>query len=213
MKKRLLPIMTLFGLWHNVTAQPHIGLQQYYYMGIYKTFTIVPIATYQSSKNWYAEGRYNYEAVNTLSLYGGKTFEKKAAVSYSASPILGVVLGQMNGGSAGINLEMDYRKFNFNTQTQFTFSVQQLTNNFIYSWSDLTYQFLEKFSAGVSLQQTKLYQVNGAFEKGFLIKTGIKNWNFPLYVFRPESNERYFVLGINYDWQQKNSAKNSTGQL
>ena len=201
--------MILCGLWPDVKAQSNAGLQQYYYMGMYRTFTVVPIATFQTSKNWYAEGRYNYEALNTLSLYAGKTFEKKAVISYTASPILGIVLGKLNGGSVGINLEMNYRKLDFNTQTQYTFSVEQRANSFIYSWSDLTYSITERLSAGVSLQQTKLYQTNGAFEKGFLIKTGFKSWNFPLYVFRPESNERYFVLGINYGWQQNNSAKNS----
>lgn len=211
MKKGMLPIMILFGLWHNVKAQ-HAGLEQYYYMGTYREFTFVPVAYYQSEKNWYAEGRYNYEALNTLSLYAGKSYEGKAAFSYVANPIAGVVLGRMNGGSIGINLAMDYRNFYFNTQSQYTFSVEQRSNNFIYSWSDLTYKVSEKFAAGISLQQTKLYQLNGAFEKGFLIKATYKNWNFPLYIFRPESSERYFVLGLNYEWQ-KNSAKNSINQI
>ncbi len=193
--------MILLGLWHSVKAQ-HAGLEQYYYMGTYKMFTLVPVGYLQTRKNWYAEGRFNYEALNTLSLYGGKTFEKKALVSYSASPILGIVLGQINGGSAGINLVADYKKLNFSTQSQYTFSVQQRSNNFIYSWSDFTYQVSAKFAAGFSLQQTKLYMVNGAFEKGLLIKTGYKNWTFPLYIFKPESSQRYFVLGLNYEWQK-----------
>ena len=204
--------MILLGLWHNAKAQPHAGLEQYYYMGLHQTFMIVPIVYYQTGSNWYAEGRYNYEALNTVSIYGGKTFEKSAAISYSASPIAGIVLGQMNGGSVGINLEIDFKKFYFDTQSQYTFSVQQRSDNFIYSWSDLTYQLSEKFAAGISLQQTKLYQVNGAFEKGILIKAGFKNWTFPVYVFKPQTNERYFVLGINYEWQN-NGAKNSIGQL
>lgn len=200
--------MILCGLWHNLRAQPRAGLEQYYYMGTYHTFTFVPVAYYQSTKNWYAEGRYNYEAINTLSLYGGKTFEKKGVFSYAASPILGVVLGQMNGGSAGLNLELDFRKFYFNTQSQYTFSVQQRSKSFVYSWSDLTYQLSEKFAAGISVQQTKLYQVNGALERGFLIKPTYKSFTFPLYIFKPESRDRYFVLGINYEWQN-NGAKNS----
>ncbi|MGI4727839.1 MAG: hypothetical protein ACRYGB_04635 [Janthinobacterium lividum] len=200
--------MILCGLWLSAKAQSSAGLEQYYYMGNYHTFAFVPVVHYQTNQNWYAEGRFNYEALNTLALYGGKTFEKKATVSYSATPILGVVLGEMNGGSAGLNLEMDYRRFNFNTQSQYTFSIHQQNSDFIYSWSDLTYQFAEKFAAGFSLQQTKLHQVNGAFERGFLIKPTYKSWAFPLYVFKPESRERYFVLGINYELEN-NSAKNS----
>jgi hypothetical protein len=204
----MLPIMILCGLWHNLKAQPQAGLEQYYYAGTYQTFTLVPVAYYQSSNKWYAEGRFNYEAMNTLSLYGGKTFTKNAAVSYSATPIAGVVLGQMNGGSVGLNLAVDYQKFNFNTQSQHTFSIQQPGNSFTYSWSDFTYRFFKKFAGGASLQQTKLYRVNGAFEKGILLKTSFKNWTFPLYIFRPEAPDRYFVLGINYEWENI-GAKNS----
>jgi hypothetical protein len=211
MKKGLLPIMILLGLWHNTKGQ-QAGLEQYYYMGAYRDFTFVPVGYYQTTKNWYMEGRFNYEALNTLSLYAGKTFERKALFSYAASPIAGVVLGKMNGGSVGLNLQMDYRNFDFNTQSQYTFSIQQRSNNFIYSWSDLTYKLSEKFAAGLSLQQTKLYQLNGALEKGFLVKAAYKSWSFPLYIFKPESSERYFVLGLNYEWQ-KNGRKNSINQL
>ncbi len=199
--------MILFGWWHNAHAQ-QAGLDQYYYTGTYRNFTFAPVAYYQTETKWYAEGRFNYEALNTLSLYAGKTFERKATFSYTASPIAGVVFGRINGGSAGINLECDYRNVYLNTQSQYTFSVQQRSNSFIYSWSDLTYKFSKNFAAGLSVQQTKIYQLNGAFEKGFLLKAAYKNWSFPLYIFRPGSSERYFVLGLNYEWQ-KNGSKNS----
>ncbi|RYY25625.1 MAG: hypothetical protein EOP41_05095 [Sphingobacteriaceae bacterium] len=189
-------------MWLNTKAQSRAGAQQYYYMGNYHTFSFVPVVYYQSAEKWYAEGRFNYEAQNTMALYGGKTFEKQAVVSYSVSPIVGVVLGEMNGGSAGINLNLDYRKFNFNTQSQYTFSIQQQSNNFIYSWSDLTYQLWDKMAAGISVQQTKLYQVNGAFERGILLKPTYKSWTFPLYIFKPETKDRYFVLGITYEWEK-----------
>ena len=193
--------MILCGLWHNAIAQA--GLQQYYYMGAYREFSVVPIASYQTSNNWYMEARYNYEALNSFSLYYGKTFEKTAPVSYQVSPILGFVAGSLDGGSVGMNLEMDYNKLNFNTQSQYTFSIDKRSNSYVYSWSDLTYQLTDRFAAGVSLQQTKLYQVNGTFESGILVKAAYNAWTFPLYIFRPGTGNRYFVLGINYQWQKK----------
>ncbi|WP_419801412.1 hypothetical protein [Mucilaginibacter sp.] len=209
MKKRLLLATTILcGLWHNLPAQSRAGVEQYYYMGNYQTFAFVPVVYYQSAKKWYAEGRFNYEALNTMALYGGKTFDKTGVISYTASPLLGIVLGEMNGGSVGLNLEADYHRLSFNTQSQYTFSAQQRTNNFVYSWSDLTYRVSGRFAAGASLQQTKLYHVNGAFDTGILLKPAYKSWAFPLYLFRPESKERYFVLGINYEWEN-NHAKNS----
>lgn len=90
----------LFVSWHKAHTQAQGGVGQYYYMGEGQPFSFVPIAYYQSSNKWYIEGRYNYEANRTMSVYAGKTFEKNAAVSYSASPIIGAVMGNFNGGQS-----------------------------------------------------------------------------------------------------------------
>lgn len=205
--------MILCGLWHNTEAQAQAGLEQYYYMGTYKTLLLVPVAYYQTNTNWYAEARYNYEAANAFSMYYGKSFEKDAALSYSICPVLGFVLGGMNGASVGLNLETAYKKLAFSTQSQYTISVDKRSNSFVYSWSDLTYQLSEKFAAGVSLQQTKLYHINNVLESGILIKAGFRSFSFPLYIFNPTTTNRYFVLGINYEWQKKSMIKTASTKL
>ncbi len=199
MKKVMLLIM-LSGLSHEANLQAQGGVEQYYYMGERRALTFIPIAYYQTSSNWYIEGRYNFEALKTFSVYAGKTFEKEAALSYSASPVAGVVMGRFNGGSVGGNLEVDYKRFFFSSQLQYTFSMEDKTENFIYSWSDLSYQVLNNISGGFSVQQTNLYAVKYKLEKGIFLKALLGNWSFPLYVFSPFTKERYFVLGLNLDW-------------
>src|SRR4051794_14791402 len=97
--KKLIWLIILLGLWHSGHSQAHGGAEQYYYMGERQTFTFVPLVNYEMGNNWFIEGRYNYEALKTMSVYAGKTFEKKSVVSYSASPIFGAVLGGYKGGS------------------------------------------------------------------------------------------------------------------
>jgi len=132
-----------------------------------------------------------------VSLYLGKTFKKKALISYSITPLAGLVTGRFNGGSVGANVALDYKKISFSSQSQYTFSIENRATNFTYSWSDLTYQFKGWAAAGASLQQTR-----GQFEKGILVKGVYKNLSMPLYVFNPTSPERYFVVGLNLEWDR-----------
>lgn len=198
--KKLIWLIIFLELSHNGHTQAQGGAGQYYYMGEKQAFTLIPIVYYQTTKNWYMEGRYNYEALNTMSVYAGKTFEKKSQLSLAASPMLGVVIGKFNGGSVGVNSEADFKKYFFSSQLQYTFSVKDKAENFLYSWSDISYQAFSNFCAGFSLQQTNLYKDHCKLEKGIFVKAFFNKWTIPIYVFSPSASDRYFVLGINREW-------------
>ncbi|CAA9506364.1 MAG: hypothetical protein AVDCRST_MAG96-2240 [uncultured Segetibacter sp.] len=193
-------LIVLLELWHSAKSQGHVGAEQYYYKDEGQAFTFVPIIYYETSKNWYVEGRYNYEASNTISVYAGKTFEKRSALSFSASPVIGAVMGGFNGGSVGVNSEADYKRCFFSSQLQYTFSLENKKSNFIYSWSDLSYQALNNIYAGFSVQQTNVYREQCKLEKGIFVRASFNKWTIPLYLFSPSTKERYFVLGLNCDW-------------
>jgi hypothetical protein len=195
MKRRLLLAITLSGLLPKGFSQSNGTFEQDYYLGINRSFCWVPVVGFNTTGNWYIETRVNYEATNSVSLYLGKTFKKKALISYSITPLVGLVAGRFDGGSVGANVSLDYKKISFSSQPQYTFSVANRATNFTYSWSDLTYQLKGWVAAGVSLQQTR-----GQFEKGLLVKGVYKNLSMPLYVFNPASPERYFVVGLNLEW-------------
>ncbi len=195
MKRRLLLTIALSGLSLKGFDQPNGTGEQYFYLGKERPFSRVSVLTYLAPSAWYIEARGNYEASNSASLYFGKAFRKTAPVSYSITPIAGLVAGGFNGGSVGANVALDYKELSFSSQSQYTFSIENKAENFTYSWADLTYQLKKWVSAGVSLQQTR-----GVFEKGVLIKGVYKKLSIPLYVFSPLTNERYFVLGLNLEW-------------
>jgi hypothetical protein len=178
-------------------AQSEAGLEQYYYMNN-KAIAIAPLAWYQSTKGWYLEGGYNYAAENTLSVYFGKTFARKSALSYSVSPLVGGLQGDYNGLSFGLNTDADYKKLYFSLQSQYTVSLTAGGSDFIYNWGDLGYQALPWLSAGISVQQTNTVNTKAVLEKGMFFKAALGRWEFPLYFFAPASNERYTVLGLNY---------------
>ena len=161
--------------------------------------TLVPIFNYESSNHMYVEARYNYEELNTFSVYAGRTFSGADKLSYSVTPILGGVIGKFTGSSAGVNVVVEHGKIFFSTQSQYTFSFRDPNEDFLFAWSDLVYQPWKCFYVGLSTQQTFLTK-----EKYFLAESGLAlgfvtgKWTFPLYCFSPLGYGKYLVLGINY---------------
>ena len=119
-------------------------MQEYYYLGAKQAFTLVPIVYFQNHQNWYFEGRYNYEALNTVSVYAGKIYERKAKISWSVNPVMGLLMGEYKGGSAGMNIKADYKKLSFSSQSQYTFSLFNKKENFTYSWSELAFNLIKE---------------------------------------------------------------------
>jgi hypothetical protein len=192
-KLALLLLAKLSGLWQlNAVAQSQLSFEQYYNVGGGVPATAMPVAGFQTNNGFYAEGRYNYEALNSFSLYMGRTFSKESALSYSISPMAGAVMGQYSGGSLAANISLGYKNFYLYSQPQYTFSLAGAENNYIYSWTDFTYSPKDWLSVGVSLQHTKPYKDKGYVQNGVVIETAIKNFTFPVYVFSPTTKDSFW---------------------
>ena len=70
-------------------SQAEVAVEQYHYVGKGQPYVFMPIAHFQTSRNWYAEARYNYEDIETFSLYFGKSFSGEKSLGYTLTPIVG----------------------------------------------------------------------------------------------------------------------------
>jgi hypothetical protein len=192
---------------HNTAAQWKAGIGQYSYTSMPLAEAIVPVGYIQSANNWYAELRYNYEEAKTFSLYGGKTFSGGNNLEYTLTPMAGFSTGRFTGVSFAANAEAEWKNFFFSSQTQYSISVKKKdsivvkgnTGRFFFNWSELGYNISDLFFGGLSMQYTRQTGENN-FEPGFLAGLNFKNLSFPCYVFSPFRPGRYFVLGVNYEF-------------
>ena len=194
-------------------SQASGGVEHYYFTRSAESAALMtPIAHITSANNWYGEARYNYDEVNTFSLYAGHTFSGNGNLSWQATPLIGGLMGEMTGGSLGMHFGMDFRKMFFSSQSQYSFSLENGTDRYFFSWSELGYEATKWLYAGVAVQQTNLYRVKGRLEPGCMVGFSIRNWTIPLYAFNASGEERYFVLGVNWQWEGKKK-RNKTEQL
>jgi hypothetical protein len=199
MRKNLL--ILIFILLHNMgKSQAHGGFEQYCYTAG-SVATIVPRIYYQSPHNWYGEVRYNYDELQTVSFNAGKMFSHKKLLQYSITPFAGIVLGRLNGGTIGSNIDIGYKSLFFSSESQYTVSVEKRSGNFFFNWSEMGYQVTSLVYVGLALQLTRHYEVINNWQPGVMTGLTYKSWTFPVYVFNPAGCNRNFVVGVNWEWK------------
>ncbi len=193
-------ILFFLAFFCDANAQQKLMLEQYSFIGGGATSMLAPVAHYETKHKWYAEARYNYEDINTFSLYAGRTFSAQRIFSWSLTPMIGGMAGKMKGGSFGLNSECSFKKFGFSSQAQYSLSAETEYDNFFYNWSELYYQPFDWVYTGIAVQHTRMYATNALVDPGVLLGFSYNQWSFPMYSFKPFAAERYFVVGINWEW-------------
>jgi hypothetical protein len=178
-------------------AQKNYGVRQDYYMYQNEQSVIVPLVYYETKNNWYTSLRYNYEEAETFSFQLGKNFSKEGVISYSVTPLAGLLGGKFKGASIGMQAEIELGNFSFYSEPEYCTQFNS-AENFFYNWSELSVQLSKFFYTGLALQTIRVRQERGYVEPGIMFGATIRNFELPFYFFRPSVNQQYFVAGIHW---------------
>ena len=187
-------------------AQSKWVFEQYNYIRQPEASAFVPMIHFQTKTNWYGELRYNYEDVQTLSLFGGRTVSGGNSLTWSFTPMAGYSTGKFTGVSAAVNNEAEWKDFYFSAQSQYSKATKADLANFFFNWSELGYSFSDFFYTGIAMQYT-WQQQKGYLEPGIVNGICFRNFSLPFYVFNPLKSDCYFVLGLNYEYNLKKKNK------
>jgi len=182
------------------------NMEQYYQTSKTAPSQVFGIAGFNTKNNWHTELRYNYDALESYSLYFGKTFSKENDFSYSITTMLGGVAGRYQGVSVASNIDLDYKNFYLSSQLQYTSFTNWKQDNYFYNWSEVGYQPTDWFYFGTALQHTWLSKENG-LSAGILGSLCYKNFSLPLYVFSPLSKEPLYIFSLVYEWKSNKKNK------
>jgi hypothetical protein len=174
-------------------------VEAYQYIGTGAEGSFQPLAHIQAPNNWYGEMRYNYEEAKTFSFYAGKTFAGGKRAEYKITPMAGYSTGTFTGISFGVNTDVEWKDFYFSAQSQYSISSQTKDDNFLFSWSELGYSVSDHFFTGLSLQYTRTIGQTD-LEPGFVNGLSFKNFEIPIYIFKPFGSGRYFVVGLSFEF-------------
>src|SRR5688500_10872215 len=112
-------ILSVLVLIKATFSQAEAAVEQYHYAGKGMPYVFMPVAHFRSAGNWHAEARYNYEDIETLLLYLGRSFTGDKRLSYSITPMLGASVGRFKGISTALNVDLEFEQFFFSAQSQY----------------------------------------------------------------------------------------------
>ena len=146
--------------------------------------------------------RYNYEDINTLSVYGGKNFNNGTAFRTDLTPMIGFSAGLFNGVSLALNADAEWKGLYISTQSQYSLPVKSNSAAFYYNWTELGFYVTEFFFTGITIQSTRTKEKMET-EPGFAAGLDFKWFSIPVYFFKPLTAEPYLIVGVNMGFDLK----------
>ena len=142
------------------------------------------------------EARYNYEDLETLSVFGGWAFSVEGEVEAAFTPMLGGAFGETSGIMPALELDVGWRKLAWYAETEYLFDLDDRDDDFFYSWSTLTYGLTDWLSAGVVTERSKLVDTDYSVQRGLELELTRPHVGFSLYAYNIGSDDSYSVVAL-----------------
>ena len=182
----------------TVSAQTTFALSAYSYFVPDDRDYVQP--TFTLDRDWlHLEARYNYENLDTTSLWVGYNISRSNTVTFDFTAKVGGVFGKTDGVAPGYSFTLGWRGFELYSDGEYVFDTHDSSESFFYTWSELSYSPLEWFRAGVVIQRTKVYKTDFDIQRGLFVGFTFKHLDFTVYVLNPDDNPTT-VLGVSFEF-------------
>ena len=146
------------------------------------------------------EGRYNYEDFDTGSLFAGWAFLIGGTTEYlKLTPMLGAFFGSANGVAPGLEVEARWWRLAYWLESEYAFNVEDSSEDFFYSWSELNLYLFPFLWVGGSLQRLKLVDTSREVDVGPMIgfgNVGRPHVSLSLYGYGLGTSARWFLATL-----------------
>jgi hypothetical protein len=147
------------------------------------------------------EARYNYEGLETGSVFIGRNFEVGESVTLTAVPMVGVVFGSTTGVAPGAEIEIGWRRLSLYAETEYVIDLEENDDSFLYTWSEATVSLADWLRAGLVVQRTRTYESGLDIQRGLLIEFSRGKLSFGFHWFNPDRKEdQIFAYAVGYEF-------------
>ena len=142
------------------------------------------------------EARYNYEALDTGSVWVGCNFSGGERLAWAITPMLAGVFGETSGVAPGYKGSLTWGKLQFSSEGEQVIDTGESPDSFSYTWSELTLTPVEWFRLGLAVQQTYAHDTDSGSQGGPLVGFNYKNVDVSAYVFDLNEDKQTFVIAF-----------------
>jgi hypothetical protein len=147
------------------------------------------------------EARYNYEDLETGSVFVGRNFEVGENVTLTAVPLFGVVFGSTTGVAPGAEIEIAWRRLALYAESEYVFDLEESDDSFFYTWSEATLSVTDWLRAGLVVQRTRTYESGLDTQRGLLVELSRGRVSFGFHWFNPDRTEdQVFAYALGYEF-------------
>jgi hypothetical protein len=146
------------------------------------------------------EARYNYEDLETGSLWAGCNLSAGEKLAFEATPMIGGIFGNKAGIAPGYKVSLGYWKVELYSEGEYVFDLRDRSGNFFYSWSELSVSPVGWMRAGLAAQRTRAYKTDLDIQRGLLVGFSGKRIDFTAYVLNAGWTDPTVVLSIGVEF-------------
>ena len=145
------------------------------------------------------EARYNYEALDSGSLWVGYNYQTGEKLTFEITPMLGGIFGHLSAVAPGCNFSLTYKRFSISSQSELVFDTSD-SEHFFYTWTEVTYSPWEWLRTGLVVQRTRAYKSDLDVQRGFLVGVSYKRADLAVYVFNLGWTDPTIVLATSFNF-------------
>lgn len=146
------------------------------------------------------EARYAYEDRDAASFFVGGNLSYGDELVLDLTPIVGLVVGSVQGVAPGLELELAWKGLSFTSESEFLIGFDSETEDYLYSWNELSYSPADWVRFGLAGQRTRIFDQELEVDRGLLLGFAAGDFWIDLYVFNPDQDDPYGVLAVGADF-------------
>lgn len=144
---------------------------------------------------WHFETRYNYEARDSASFFGGTRLEFGEKAKLELTPLIGAMVGETHGVVPAVQVDLTVGPFNAYVETEYVLSLGD-ASSYLYTWSEFSLTPGQGLRAGLVTQMTRVQHEANDFQAGLLVGFTFKKLDGTLYFFEPGGADHSTVVSL-----------------
>ena len=140
------------------------------------------------------EARYQYEAIDSWSIWAGANFSAGESWVFDATAMLGGVFGDLEGVAPGYRLSLEHGWFGLASEGEYFVDTHDSEGNYLYSWTEAWGSPTDWFRAGLAVQRTRAYETDLSIQRGVFVGFTYERLDVAGYVFNPGGDDATYVL-------------------
>jgi len=146
------------------------------------------------------ELRYNYEPLETASMWGGYNLHAGRNLSLDLTPMLGLVFGETGGVAPGYEITLAWRRLEVFSEGEYVFDWDDSADSFFYVWSTFGVSPWDWLSVGLVGQRTRVYESPREIQRGFWLGFTCRSIGIEGYVFDPDEDDPLYIVSVGVDF-------------